>query len=167
LRDAVGLPTGRNAARPSGSPSVFVPSPWAWSPQHRGYQGETGCACRCSTIAVWSYASRHPTFLCRRRRCRAGSALGSATASAALPLAGPRLRADGGSEMLGCPLAILRRRLMQTNLQRWSEQEMVQFLDWSRSQGRVVAWDGFSHAGKCAKAPMQQAGWRGTERRAT
>ena len=55
---------------------------------------------------------------------------------------GPRLRADAGSEMLGCRLAILRRRLMQTNLQRWSEQEMVQFLDWSRSQGRGVAWDG-------------------------
>jgi len=31
--------------------------------------------------------------------------------------------------MLGCRLAILRRWLMQTNLQHWSAQRMVQFLD--------------------------------------
>jgi hypothetical protein len=118
-----------------------VPSPWAWSPQHRGYQGESGCACRYSTIAAWSYASRHPTSLCRRqRRCRAGSALGSATAPAALPLGGPRLRVDDGSEILGSRLAIP--CPMQTNHQCWSEQEMIQFPDWSRLQGRVVAWDG-------------------------
>jgi hypothetical protein len=144
-RDVVGLSTGRNAARPSGAPSVFVPSPWAWSPQYQGCQGESGYACRYSTIAAWSYASRHPTSRCRRqRRGHAGwaAALGALTASAALPLGGPRLRADGGSEMLGCRLATLRRRLLRTNLQRWSEQETVQLLDWSRSQGRGVAWEG-------------------------
>ncbi len=89
-----------------------------------------------------SYASRHPTCLCRRqRRGRAGSALGSAPASAAVPLWGPRLRADVGSEMLGCRLAILGRRLMQTIRQCWSEQERVQLPDWSRLRGRAVAWD--------------------------
>jgi hypothetical protein len=77
--------------------------------------------------------------------------------SAAHPLEGPQLRADGGSEMSGCRLAILRRRLMQMNLQRWSEREMVQSLDWSRLQARAVAWDD-PHTPEMGKAPMQQAG---------
>ena len=109
-----------------------------------------------------SYASRHPTSLCRRqRRGHAGpAALASATASAAHPRGGRRLRVDGGSEMLGCRLAILRRRLMQMNLQRWSEQQMVQFLDWSRLQGRAVAWD-HPHTpemGKSANATSRGSG---------
>jgi hypothetical protein len=62
--------------------------------------------------------------------------------------------------MLGCRLAILRRRLMQMNLQRWSEQEMVQFLDWSRLQGRAVAWDDphTPEMGKSANATSRMAG---------
>jgi hypothetical protein len=111
-----------------------------------------------------SYASRHPTSLCsQRRRCHAGSAVGGATASAGLPLGAPRLRADDGSEISGCRLAILARRLMQTIRQCWSEQAMVQFPDWSRLRGRAVAWDDPQRR-KWAKAPMQQAGQLGTEK---
>jgi len=62
--------------------------------------------------------------------------------------------------MLGCRLTILRRRLMQMNLQRWSEQEMVQFLDWSRLQGRAVAWDDphTPEMGKSANATSRGSG---------
>jgi hypothetical protein len=62
--------------------------------------------------------------------------------------------------MLGCRLAILRRRLMQMNLQRWSEQEMVQFLDWSRLQRRAVAWDDphTPEMGKSANATSRGSG---------
>jgi hypothetical protein len=145
----------------SQGPSVFVPSSWAWSPQHRGYQDGSGCACRYSTIAAWSYASRHPTSLCsQRRRCHAGSAVRGATASAGLQLGAPRLRAGDGSEMSGCRLAILGRRLLQTIRQYWSEQGMVQLPDWSRLRGRAVAWDDphTPEMGKSANATSRAAG---------